>query len=69
MPFSERLDKTILVAGTFDTKARELSYLVDRLKAMGMSVRTVDLSTSGKTVSADVPAYHVAAAHPRGAWP
>ena len=67
MPFSERIGKTILVAGTFDTKARELGYLVDRLKALGMSVRTVDLSTSGKTVWADVPAYHVAAMHPRGA--
>ena len=67
MPFSERIGKTILVAGTFDTKARELGFLVDRLKALGMSVRTVDLSTSGKTVWADVPAYHVAAMHPRGA--
>ena len=67
MPFSERIGKTVLVAGTFDTKARELGFVADRLKALGMAVRTVDLSTSGKTVWADVPAYHVAAMHPRGA--
>ena len=67
MPFSERIGKTVLVAGTFDTKARELGFVAERLKALGMAVRTVDLSTSGKTVWADVPAYHVAAMHPRGA--
>jgi uncharacterized protein (UPF0261 family)/ABC-type branched-subunit amino acid transport system ATPase component len=67
MPFSERIGKTVLVAGTFDTKAQELGYLVDRLKALGMSVRTVDLSTSPKAVWADVPAYQVAAMHPHGA--
>ena len=67
MPFSERIGKTVLVAGTFDTKARELGFVADRLKALGVAVRTVDLSTSGKTVWADVPAYHVAAMHPRGA--
>ena len=66
MPFSERIGKTVIVAGTFDTKSRELGFLADRLKGMGMKVRTVDLSTSGKSVWADVPAFSVAALHPRG---
>ena len=66
MPFSERIGKTVIVAGTFDTKSRELGFLANRLKALGMPVRTVDLSTSGKTVWADVPAFSVATMHPRG---
>ena len=57
----------VLVAGTFDTKAAELNFVRDRLRAGGVAVRTVDLSTSGKPSGADVPPHHVAGAHPRGA--
>ena len=57
----------VLVAGTFDTKAAELNFIRDRLRAGGVSVRTVDLSTSGKPSGADVPPHHVAGAHERGA--
>ena len=56
-----------LVAGTFDTKAAELGYIRDRIAEAGLRVRTVDLSTSGRPSSADVPAHVVAAHHPRGA--
>ncbi|MEL6532261.1 MAG: Tm-1-like ATP-binding domain-containing protein, partial [Pseudomonadota bacterium] len=56
----------VLVAGTFDTKAAELSYLREVLQAHGVAVRSVDLSTSGKPSSADIPPHMVAAHHPRG---
>ena len=46
IPFSERIGRTALVAGTFDTKGRELKFIRDRLKALGIPDRTVDLSTS-----------------------
>ncbi|WP_292856335.1 ABC transporter permease [Mesorhizobium sp.] len=66
IPFAERIGRTVLVAGTFDTKGKELRFVADRLKALGLSVRTVDLSTSGKPTSADVPAMQVAGMHARG---
>ena len=56
----------VYVAGTFDTKGTELGFIRDRLRALGVSVKTVDLSTSGKASSADVPPHAVAASHPRG---
>lgn len=66
MPFAERIGRTVIVAGTFDTKAKELRFIADRLRALGIPVRTVDLSTSGRPASADVPAVQVAGMHPRG---
>ncbi|MCV3205563.1 ABC transporter permease [Mesorhizobium sp. YC-39] len=66
IPFSERIGRTVLVAGTFDTKGKELRFIADRLKSLGLPVRTVDLSTSGKPTSADVPAMQVAGMHARG---
>ncbi|TPN44556.1 ABC transporter permease [Mesorhizobium sp. B1-1-9] len=66
IPFAERIGRTVLVAGTFDTKGKELRFVADRLKSLGLPVRTVDLSTSGKPTSADVPAMQVAGMHPRG---
>jgi uncharacterized protein (UPF0261 family)/ABC-type branched-subunit amino acid transport system ATPase component len=66
MPFSERFGRTVIVAGTFDTKGRELRFIADRLKALGIPVKSVDLSTSGKPSSADVPAIQVAGMHPLG---
>lgn len=58
---------TAAVAGTFDTKAAELDYIADRLRAAGVTVRTVDLGTSGRARGADVPAREVADWHPDGA--
>jgi uncharacterized protein (UPF0261 family)/ABC-type branched-subunit amino acid transport system ATPase component len=66
MPNGVRLLDHVIVAGTFDTKGAELTFLRDRLIAQRVSVRTVDLSTSGKPSSADVPPHHVAAFHPGG---
>jgi len=57
----------VLVAGTFDTKGAELGFIRDCLAGFGLNPRTVDLSTSGRPSSADVPPHHVAAHHPRGA--
>ena len=66
-PISDLSGSIVLVAGTFDTKAVELSFIRDRLKGQGLAVQTVDLSTSGKPSSADVPPHVVAAFHGRGA--
>ena len=54
------------VCGTFDTKAAELNYLGDLLRAAGLRVRTVDLGTRGDGGRVDVTAAEVAAAHPNG---
>ena len=66
IPFAERIGRTALVVGTFDTKGAELLFIRDRLRALGIPVRTVDLSTSGKISRADVTPMQVAAMHPRG---
>jgi uncharacterized protein (UPF0261 family)/ABC-type branched-subunit amino acid transport system ATPase component len=66
IPFAERVGRTALVAGTFDTKSAELRFISDRLRALNIPVRTVDLSTSGKISRADVTPVQVAAMHPRG---
>lgn len=56
----------VLVAGTLDTKGVELRYIRDIIKAQGLRVQLVDLSTSGKPSGAEVPPHAVAAFHPRG---
>ena len=56
----------VIVAGTLDTKGDELRFMRDILKAQGLRVRLVDLSTSGKPSGADVPPIEVALNHPRG---
>jgi uncharacterized protein (UPF0261 family)/ABC-type branched-subunit amino acid transport system ATPase component len=54
------------VAGTFDTKGRELFYLRDCLNKLGLRTVTVDLATSGKPSPAMVHPREVARYHPRG---
>jgi uncharacterized protein (UPF0261 family)/ABC-type branched-subunit amino acid transport system ATPase component len=66
IPFAERIGRTAIIAGTFDTKGRELKFIRDRLKALGIPIRTVDLSTSGKPSTADVTPLQVASMHPGG---
>ncbi len=56
----------VLVAGTLDTKSDELRFIRDQLKAEGLAVQMVDLSTSGKPSGAEVPPHAVAGFHPRG---
>ena len=66
-PLDALLGDDVFVAGTFDTKGAELRYIRDRILEHGLRVRTVDLSTSGKPSSADVPPHMVAAYHRGGA--
>lgn len=56
----------VYVCGTFDTKAAELSFMADVVRASGLQVRLVDLSTSGGRSAADIPPHVIAASHPRG---
>ena len=57
----------VYVVGTFDTKGAELGYIRDVLTDHGLRVRTVDLSTSGRPSSVDIPPHVVAAYHRSGA--
>ena len=54
------------VAGTFDTKARELFFIRQCLEKLGLRVVTVDLSTGGKPSPASVHPREVARHHPDG---
>ncbi|MBC6405044.1 MAG: ABC transporter permease [Rhodospirillales bacterium] len=65
-PHSPAPGGSVIVAGTFDTKTQELTFLRDRLRAQQIAVKTVDLSTSGKSSAADIPPHRVAACHPGG---
>lgn len=56
----------VIVAGTMDTKSDELKFIRDIIKASGLNVHMVDLSTTGKPSGAEVPPHAVAAFHPRG---
>jgi uncharacterized protein (UPF0261 family) len=54
------------IAGTFDTKGRELFYLKTCLEKLGIRTVTVDLATSGKPSPAMVHPREVARHHPGG---
>jgi uncharacterized protein (UPF0261 family) len=59
--------KAVWVAGTFDTKASELHYIAQCLRAQGVACRTVDVSTTGPArTDVDISAAMVAAHHPQG---
>ena len=58
---------TVYVAGTLDTKGRELRFLRDRIRTAGLDARLADLSTAGGPSGADVPPHAIAGYHPRGA--
>jgi len=66
-PLAAPGEQVVLVAGTLDTKGAELRYMRDLIRASGLPVRLVDLSTSGAHSGAEVPAHLIAAFHPRGA--
>ena len=65
-PVAASSGRAAYVAGTFDTKSRELQYLRQCLERCGLRVITVDLATSGKTSSASVHPREVARHHPQG---
>lgn len=65
-PIAASANRAAYVAGTFDTKGRELFYLRQCLDKLGLRVVTVDLSTSGKPSPASVHPREVARHHPDG---
>jgi uncharacterized protein (UPF0261 family) len=65
-PVAATTTRAAYVAGTFDTKGRELNYLRQCLEKLGMRVVTVDLATSGKPSPASVHPREVARHHPDG---
>ena len=65
-PVAATSGRAAYVAGTFDTKARELFFLRQCLEKLGLRVVTVDLSTSGKPSPASVHPREVARHHPDG---
>ncbi|MEQ8651178.1 MAG: ABC transporter permease [Kiloniellales bacterium] len=67
VPVARTIGRAAYVAGTFDTKGRELTFIANRLRRQGLSVVTVDLSTSRSPSAADIGPSAVARHHPRGA--
>ncbi len=65
-PVAASTARAAYVAGTFDTKGRELFFLRERLDKLGLRVVTVDLATSGRPSSASVHPREVARHHPDG---
>jgi uncharacterized protein (UPF0261 family)/ABC-type branched-subunit amino acid transport system ATPase component len=65
-PVAQTSERAAYIAGTFDTKGRELFYLRSCLEKLGLRTVTVDLSTSGKPSSAMVHPREIARHHPKG---
>jgi len=65
-PVAQTSERAAYIAGTFDTKGRELSYLRSCLEKLGLRTVTVDLATSGKPSPAMVHPREVARHHPQG---
>ena len=66
LPVAATAARAAYVAGTFDTKGRELMFLRNCLEKLGLRTVTVDLATSGKPSSAMVHPREVARHHPKG---
>ncbi|MFZ5789363.1 MAG: ABC transporter permease [Pseudomonadota bacterium] len=67
VPVARLAARAAYVAGTFDTKGRELGFIANKLQRLGLRVVTVDLSTSRRPSPADVGPAEVARHHPKGA--
>jgi uncharacterized protein (UPF0261 family)/ABC-type branched-subunit amino acid transport system ATPase component len=67
VPVARLAGRSAYVAGTFDTKGRELGFLANKLQRLGLRVVTVDLSTTQRPSPADVGPAEVARFHPKGA--
>ena len=65
-PVAASAGRAAYVAGTFDTKGRELFFLRQCLERLGLRVVTVDLATSGNPSPASVHPREVARHHPQG---
>lgn len=66
LPVSATTARAAYIAGTFDTKGRELFFLRNCLEKLGLRTVTVDLSTSGKPSPAMVHPREVARHHHGG---
>ena len=66
LPVAQTIGRAAYIAGTFDTKGRELFYLRSCLEKLGVRTVTVDLATSGKPSPAMVHPREVARHHPDG---
>jgi uncharacterized protein (UPF0261 family) len=66
VPVSALVGRSAYVAGTFDTKGRELGFIRSLLDQLGLRTITVDLSTSQRPSPADIGPAEVARFHPRG---
>jgi uncharacterized protein (UPF0261 family)/ABC-type branched-subunit amino acid transport system ATPase component len=56
----------VLIVGTLDTKGAELRFIRDIIAESGLRTRLVDVATSGKLSTCDVPAQEIALNHGRG---
>jgi uncharacterized protein (UPF0261 family)/ABC-type branched-subunit amino acid transport system ATPase component len=65
-PVAGNLQRAAYIAGTFDTKGRELFFLKQCIDKLGLRTVTVDLSTSGATSTANIHPREVARHHPKG---
>ena len=65
-PAASNVQRAAYVAGTFDTKGRELFFLKQCIDKLGLRTVTVDLSTSGTTSTANIHPREVARHHPKG---
>jgi uncharacterized protein (UPF0261 family)/ABC-type branched-subunit amino acid transport system ATPase component len=66
LPVAATVGRAAYIAGTFDTKGRELFFLRNCLDKLGVRTVTVDLATSGKPSPAMIHPREVARHHPRG---
>jgi uncharacterized protein (UPF0261 family)/ABC-type branched-subunit amino acid transport system ATPase component len=66
VPVAQTVERAAYIAGTFDTKGRELFYLKTCLDKLGVRTVTVDLATSAKPSPAMVHPREVARHHPGG---
>jgi uncharacterized protein (UPF0261 family)/ABC-type branched-subunit amino acid transport system ATPase component len=66
VPVAQTVSRAAYIAGTFDTKGRELFYLRSCLEKLGLRTVTVDLATSGKPSPAMIHPREVARHHPGG---
>jgi uncharacterized protein (UPF0261 family)/ABC-type branched-subunit amino acid transport system ATPase component len=66
LPVAQTIARAAYIAGTFDTKGRELFYLKTCLEKLGVRTVTVDLATSGKPSPALIHPREVARHHPGG---
>lgn len=63
---ADTIDRAAYIAGTFDTKARDLLFIKSCLDRLRLRTITVDLSTAGKPSPAAISPTEVARHHPQG---